>query len=136
MYMEGVFFYWSAQISVLKRKTLFNQQRSFVNREFHGTESLIGCPSFFILVLKFGRNSWKNHPVVSWISQCYYISLTSSDMYFTPCTWPNQDLKNWLCLLKYHLCNVKVGLDMDFLCGNSQPVSLVFSFAIIDGIVW
>ena len=51
------FFNCSAQISVLKRKTLFNQRGSSVNREFHGTESLIGCPSFFILVRKIGRNS-------------------------------------------------------------------------------
>ena len=56
-YIQGAFFYCSAQISVLKRKTLFNQQESFVHREFHGTESLIGCPSFFILVLKIGRNN-------------------------------------------------------------------------------
>ena len=47
----------SAQISVLKRKTLFNQQGSFLHREFHGRESRIGCPSFFILVLKIGRYS-------------------------------------------------------------------------------
>ena len=51
-----VFFNCSAQISVLKRKT-FNQQGSFVHPEFHGTESLIGWPSFFILELKIGRNS-------------------------------------------------------------------------------
>ena len=47
----------SAQISVLKRKTLFNQRGSILHREFHGTKSLIGCPSFFILVLKNGSNS-------------------------------------------------------------------------------
>ena len=52
-----VFFNCSAQISVLKRKTLFNQRGSFVHWDFQGTESLIGCPSFFILVLKIGRNS-------------------------------------------------------------------------------
>ena len=52
-----VFFNCSAQILMLKRKTLFNQRRSFVHREFDGTESLIGCPSFFILVLKIERNS-------------------------------------------------------------------------------
>ena len=52
-----VVFNCSAQISVLKRKMLFNQRGSFVYREFHGTESFIGCPSFFILVLKIGRNS-------------------------------------------------------------------------------
>ena len=57
MQVQGGYFNCSAQISVLKRKTLFNQQGSFVHREFHGTESLIGCPSFFILVLKMGRNS-------------------------------------------------------------------------------
>ena len=51
------FFNCSAQISVLKRKTLFNQRGSFAHWEFHGTESLIGCPSFFILVMKIGRNS-------------------------------------------------------------------------------
>ena len=55
--IQGAFFNCSAQISVLKRKTLFNQRGSFVHREFHGTEFLIGCPSFFILVLKIGRNS-------------------------------------------------------------------------------
>ena len=53
----GWFFNCSAQISVLKRKMLFNQRGSFVHREFHGTESLIGCLLFFILVLKIGRNS-------------------------------------------------------------------------------
>ena len=53
----GWLFNCSAQISVLKRKTLFNQWGSFVHREFHGTESLINCPLFFILVLKIGRNS-------------------------------------------------------------------------------
>ena len=42
-------------MSVLKRKTLFNQQGSFVHREFHGTESLIGCPSFF----HFGTENWE-----------------------------------------------------------------------------
>ena len=52
------FFNCSAQISVLKRKRLYNQRGSFVHhQEFHGTESLIGCPSFFILVLKIGRTS-------------------------------------------------------------------------------
>ena len=62
-HIQGGFFNWSAQISVLKRKTLFDQRGSFVHRKFHGTESLIGCSSFFILVLKIGRNSWKKHPV-------------------------------------------------------------------------
>ena len=52
----GCFFNSSAQ-TVLKWKTLFNQRGSFVHREFHGTESLIGSPSFLILVLKIGRNS-------------------------------------------------------------------------------
>ena len=52
-----VSFNCSAQISVLKRKTLFNQGGSFVHREFYGTEYLIGCPSFFILLLKIERNS-------------------------------------------------------------------------------
>ena len=54
-----------AQISVLKRKTLFNQRESVGQNEFHVTESMIGCPLFFILVLKIGRNSLKNHPVLS-----------------------------------------------------------------------
>ena len=54
--VQGGFFNCSAQIPVLK-KTLFNQRGSFVHREFHGAESLIGCPSFFILVLKIGRDS-------------------------------------------------------------------------------
>ena len=57
LHVQGAFFNCSAQISVLKRKTLFNQRGSFVHREFHGTEPLIGCPSFFILVLKNARNS-------------------------------------------------------------------------------
>ena len=56
-HVEGDFFNCSAQISVLKRKTLFNQRGSFVHQEYHGRESLIGCPTFFILVLKIGRNS-------------------------------------------------------------------------------
>ena len=55
--IQGCFFNCSTQISVLKRKTLFSQQGSFLHPEFHGTESLIGCPSFFILVLKIGRDS-------------------------------------------------------------------------------
>ena len=59
----GLFVNCSAQISVLKRKTLFNQRGSFVHQEFHGTETLIGCPSFF----HFGTENWadqsKNHPV-------------------------------------------------------------------------
>ena len=55
-HLQGGFFYRPAQISVLKRKTLFNQRGPFVHREFNGTESLIGCPSFFILVLKIGSN--------------------------------------------------------------------------------
>ena len=59
-----VFLYWSAQFSVPKRKTLFNQRGSFVQQKFHGTESLIGCPSLFILVLKIGRTSKKKHPVL------------------------------------------------------------------------
>ena len=63
VYIQGAFFNCFAQISVLKRKTLFNQRESFVHREFHGTDFLIGCPSFFILVLKIGRPSQKNHPV-------------------------------------------------------------------------
>ena len=46
-----------AFLTVLKRKTLFNQHGSFVHQEFHRTESLIGCRSFFISVLKIGRNS-------------------------------------------------------------------------------
>ena len=53
----GCFFNCSTQLSVLKRKTLFNQPGSFVHREFNITESLIGCPSFFNLVLKIGGNS-------------------------------------------------------------------------------
>ena len=53
---------------MLKRKTLFNQRGSFAHREFHGTESLIGCPSFFI----FGTENWeeqlKKNPVfVNWL---------------------------------------------------------------------
>ena len=54
-YMQGCFFNCSAQISVLKRKTLFNQRGSFVHQEFHGTETLIGCPSFF----HFGTENWE-----------------------------------------------------------------------------
>ena len=57
IFVQGGFFNCSAQFSVLKRKMLFNQRGSFVYREFHGTESFIDCPSFFILVLKIGRNS-------------------------------------------------------------------------------
>ena len=57
--VQGAFFNYSAQISVLKRKKLFNQRGSFVHWKFHGTESLIGCPLFFILVLKIGRNNLK-----------------------------------------------------------------------------
>ena len=57
LHVQGAFFNCSAQISVLKRKTMFNQQGSFVHREFHGTESLLGRPLFFIWVLKIGRNS-------------------------------------------------------------------------------
>ena len=60
--IQGDFFNCSAQISVLKRKTMFSQRGSFVHWKFHGTESLIGCPSFFLLVLKIGRNSKKNTP--------------------------------------------------------------------------
>ena len=52
-----LFFNCFAQSSVLKRKTSFNHPGTFVHREFHGTESLIGCSSLFILVLKIGRNS-------------------------------------------------------------------------------
>ena len=55
--IQGGFFNCSAQFSVLKRKMLFNQRGSFVHQKFHGTESLIGCPPFFISVLKIGRNS-------------------------------------------------------------------------------
>ena len=55
--IQGVFFNCSAPISILKRKTLFDQRGCFVHQEFHGTEYLIGCPAFFILVLKIGRNS-------------------------------------------------------------------------------
>ena len=63
IFVQGAFFNCSVQISVLKRKTLSNQRGSFVHQEFYGTESLIGCPSFFILALKIGRNSKKKHPV-------------------------------------------------------------------------
>ena len=62
--LQGVFFNWSARISVLKRKTLFNQQGSFVHREFHGTESLIGCRSFFFLVLKIGEEQLRKAPCI------------------------------------------------------------------------
>ena len=61
--IQGAFFNCSDQISVLKRKTSFNQRGCFVHLEFHGREFLIGCPSFFILVLKIGRNSSNKHPV-------------------------------------------------------------------------
>ena len=54
MILYRVVLFCSARISMLKRKTLFNQPGSFVPREFHGTESFIGCSSFFILVLKIG----------------------------------------------------------------------------------
>ena len=40
-----------------KKKNVVQPTRIFVHREFHGTESRIGCQSFFILVLKIGRNS-------------------------------------------------------------------------------
>ena len=40
LHIQGVFFNCSAQISVLKRKTMFNQRGPFVHREFHGTESM------------------------------------------------------------------------------------------------
>ena len=51
----GCVFNCSAPISVLKRKTLFNQRGSLVHRKFHGTEPLIGCPSFF----HFGTENWE-----------------------------------------------------------------------------
>ena len=58
-HLQGVFFNCSAQISVLKRKTLFNQLGSFVH---HGTESLIGCPlfSFCFWYWKLGGTVEKN----------------------------------------------------------------------------
>ena len=64
--VQGAFFNCSAQISVLKRKRLFNQRGSFVHREFHGTESLIGCRSFFFLVLKIGEEQLKKAPCMFW----------------------------------------------------------------------
>ena len=89
-YIQGAFFNCSAQISVLKRKTLFNQRGSFVHREFHGTESLIGCPSFFILVLKIGRNTWKPPTLIPlWISE-YWVRLT---LYSTH--YPVWDFGSW-----------------------------------------
>ena len=53
-FLDGLYrlvFNCSAQTSI----TLFNQQGSFVHQEFSGTESLIGCPWFFILVPKIGK---------------------------------------------------------------------------------
>ena len=46
-HVQGAFFNCSAQISVLKRKMLFNHRGSFVHQEYHGRESLIVCPTFF-----------------------------------------------------------------------------------------
>ena len=77
-YIQGGFFDWSALISVLKRKTLFNQWGYFVDREFLGTESLIGCPSFFILVLKIGRTGKKKHPV-SQVQEQFIDQFSSSE---------------------------------------------------------
>ena len=47
----GWFFNCSAKISVLKRKTLFNQRGSLVHRKFHGTEPLI--------IFHFGTENWE-----------------------------------------------------------------------------
>ena len=63
---------------MLKRKTLFNQRGSFVHQEFHGTKSLIGCLSLFVLVLKIGRNVKKKHPVC-----VFYISKFVIDLFKT-----------------------------------------------------
>ena len=62
--VQGGFLTCSAQSSELKRKTLLNQGGSFVHREFHGTESLIGCHSFFFLVLKIGEEQLKKAPCI------------------------------------------------------------------------
>ena len=51
--LQGAFFKCSAQFSVLKRKSLLNQRGSFVHREFHGRESLIGCPSSYLIIVIF-----------------------------------------------------------------------------------
>ena len=55
IHIQGGSFNCSAQISVLKRKTLVNQRGSFVHREFHGTEYLVGCLSLF----HFGTENWE-----------------------------------------------------------------------------
>ena len=55
IHIQGGSFNCSAQISVLKRKTLVNQRGSFVHREFHGSEYLVGCLSLF----HFGTENWE-----------------------------------------------------------------------------
>ena len=73
-----VFFNCSAPISVLKRNTLFNQREPSLFQQFHGTKPLIGCPSFFIFLLKIGRNTLpkenmqKDSPVPSRAMRIYF----------------------------------------------------------------
>ena len=57
IYIQGVFFNWSARFSVPKWNNLLSQRGAFLYWKFREKLVLVGCNLFFILVLKMGRNS-------------------------------------------------------------------------------
>ena len=73
-YIQGVFFYWSAQFSVPKWKTMGSQSEILFHEILDVQKILIGWTTFFFLALKFGRTSQKNHPV--WPNQVTLVSWT------------------------------------------------------------
>ena len=61
--IQGGFFYWSAQFSVPKWKTMGSQSEILFQEILDLQNILIDWTTFFFLALKLGQTSQKNHPV-------------------------------------------------------------------------
>ena len=55
--IQGGFFYWSAQFSAPKWKTIGSQSEILFHEILDVQKILVGWTTFFFLALKFGRNS-------------------------------------------------------------------------------
>ena len=64
MQILGDLFNCPPPISAPKRKPPISQSQPFLITRFTGTAAVIGWLAIFFLVLKLGRNSQKNHPVL------------------------------------------------------------------------
>ena len=131
-YLQGAFLNCSAQISVLKRKTSFNQRGSFVHREFHGTEFLIGCPLFFHFGTENSEEQLKKAPC-KWLTQTFRSVLAGFVWQSARLHKEAPDEERLVCKMNFCLLERRVALKKIFIeCVQSTPLQLWRFISLIE----